>query len=211
MSQAKLSAVLRYLPLLAIPEATKKLTDTQLLSRFVATRDEMAFTAIVHRHARLVWAVCRNVLQHDQDAEDAVQASFLVLATKAGSIRKTHSLASWLHGVALRTAMLAKRRAATQRSHEKARSTMAKKTAEGETAFTELLAVLDGEIQRLPKKYAAPFVLCCLEGKNGPEAARQLGWKLGTVTGRLSLARSLLRRRLLKRGIDLSLVLGGGR
>jgi len=192
-----------------MPEATKKLTDAQLLLRFLAEGDETAFTVIVQRHARLVWTVCRHVLQHDQDAEDAMQTSFLVLATKGGSIRKTASLASWLHGVAYRTSMVAKRKMAAQRSHEKATCKMEQPQTESETAWKELLAVLDSEIHRLPSHYAAPFLLCCLEGKSGPEAARQLGWKEGTVTSRLTRARKLLRQRLLRRGIDLSLVLGG--
>jgi RNA polymerase sigma factor (sigma-70 family) len=210
MRQPEFSTILRHLRGLTVPEATKKLTDAQLLKQFTAAQDETAFTVLVQRHARLVWAVCRNTLQHQQDAEDALQASFLVLATKAGSIRKAASLANWLHGVAFRTAMLVKRRAAVQRSHEeKARSTMTPPKSESETAWKELLAVLDIEIRRLPEKYAAPFVLCCLEGRSGPEAARQLGWKEGTVTNRITHARKLLRQRLVRRGIDLSLVLGG--
>jgi RNA polymerase sigma factor (sigma-70 family) len=210
MRQPEFSNILHHLRGLTVPEATKKLTDAQLLERFTAAQDETAFTVLVQRHARLVWAVCRNTLQHQQDAEDALQASFLVLATRARSIKKAASLANWLHGVAFRTAMLVKRRAAVQRSHEeKARSTMTQSKSESETAWRELLGVLDSEIRRLPGKYAAPFVLCCLEGRSGPEAARQLGWKEGTVTNRLTQARKLLRQRLVRRGIDLSLVLGG--
>ena len=209
MSQTKFSAVLRHIRGMAIPDATKLQTDGGLLTQFVTSRDEEAFTAIVQRHGRLVWSVCHNVLHHDQDAEDAMQAAFLVLATKARSVKKRSSLASWLHGVAYRTAMLAKRRAAAQRSHEKARTILARSHCESEVAWRELLAILDAEIRRLPEKLAAPFVLCCLEGLSGPEAARHLGWKEGTVTGRLTQARKLLRQRLLRRGINLALVLGG--
>lgn len=209
MSQAKFGAVLGHIRLMAIPEATRKLTDGELLARFRTGRDEAAFAAIVQRHGRLVWTVCRHVLQHEQDAEDAMQASFLVLATRAHTIAKTPSLASWLHGVAYRTSLLARRRSAIQRTHEKARTNMTRDPGDAETAWKELLAVLDGEIRRLPEKYAAPFVLCCLEGMNGPEAARHLGWKEGTVSGRLTQARKILRQRLVRRGIDLSLVLAG--
>ena len=189
MSQAKFGTVLRHLRAMVVPKAMKQLSDGQLLQCYLAGKDEGAFTTIVQRHARLVWAVCRNVLGHDEDAEDALQASFLVLATKGASIKKAQSLASWLHGVAFRTAMMAKRRAAVRRVHEKVREAMTEQNrtaADSQTAWKELLGILDAEVRRLPEKYAAPFILCCLEGRSGPEAARVLGWKEGTVAGRLS-------------------------
>jgi RNA polymerase sigma factor (sigma-70 family) len=209
MQQAQLGTVLRFCRGLTVPEATRDLTDQDLLHRFTSSRDETAFVAIVQRHARLVWSVCRNVLQHEQDAEDCVQACFLVLANRAETIKKADSLANWLHGVAYRTALLAKRKLAARRAHERSRQAMRQTTSTTEAAWKELLAVLDAEIRRLPEKYGAPFVLCCLEGLSGPDAARQLGWKEGTVSGRLCQARKLLRERLARRGIQLALVMGG--
>src|SRR5580765_1337443 len=98
MRQSPITSVLSHLRAMSATAALKDLPDALLLERFLAQRDEIAFTVLVRRHARLVWTVCRNVLHHEQDVEDALQASFLVLATKAGSIKKRQSLASWLHG-----------------------------------------------------------------------------------------------------------------
>jgi RNA polymerase sigma factor (sigma-70 family) len=210
MREPPFSTVVSHLRGLTVPESVKKLSDAQLLERYASRQDHAAFTVLVQRHARLVWAVCRNTLRHQQDAEDALQASFLVLATRASSIKKSKALASWLHGVAFRTAMLVKRKAAVQRIHErKAGTEMATSQSDSESAWRDLLGVLDEEVRRLPESYAAPFVLCCLEGRSGPEAARQLGWPEGTVATRLARARKLLQARLLRRGIDLTLVLAG--
>ncbi len=204
MAQSQPGTVLRYLRRLAVGGDTPERTDPELLHAFCAGNDPAAFAALVRRHGPLVWGLCRQALGHVQDAEDAFQATFLVLAKKAGSIRKGEALVSWLHGVAHRTAMSAKRDAARRRAREG-------KTAERrpaanpawELAWREVQTLLDEEIARLPEKYRAPFLLCCLENRSREEAARLLGLREGTVWSRLTRARRLLRQRLARRGVTL--------
>ncbi len=176
-------------------------TDADLLGRIAARREEAAFAAVLERHGPLVFGVCRRVLADVQDAEDAFQATFLVLARKAGSIRRGASLASWLHGVALRVSLEAKTRAALRRRHERAAAALRRDGAPDEAPWADVRPALDEELRRLPEKYRAPLVLHYLEGKTKQEAARQLGWAEGTVSGRLDRARKLLRRRLVRRGV----------
>jgi RNA polymerase sigma factor (sigma-70 family) len=185
------------------------LSDAELLSRFVASKDADAFTTLMQRHGRMVWSVCRHVLRHDHDAEDAFQAAFLVLARKAGSIRKGTSVASWLHGTAYHIASRARRDAATRRAHEQKGKAMPQAEAAAETAWREVLAIVDEELRRLSEKQRSAFVLCVLEGKSLADAARQLGWKEGTLSGTLSRAREQLRWRLARRGVSLSAILTG--
>src|SRR5262249_53187292 len=172
-----------------------------------AHRDEAAFTELVRRHSRLVLSVCGHVLQQAQDAEDALQATFLVLARKPGSIRKGEALASWLYGVAFRIAMKAKRQAAKRNSRGTRGVSIEKREPPNEAALREIQAILHEEIHRLPPKYRDPFVLCCLDGVSRKEAAEQLRWKEGTVAGRVAVARERLRRRLAHRGVALSAAL----
>jgi RNA polymerase sigma factor (sigma-70 family) len=204
----ELQAAVEQIRRLAAPELARERTDQQLLHDFRTHRDEAAFAALVKRHASMVLRICRRVLQHAQDAEDAFQATFLVLARNSTTIRKKTALVSWLHGVAYRTAMRARRDFARQRFHERRAVPMTRTEPAWELALRELQSVVDRETQRLPEKYRAPFVLCCLESKSKNEAASQLGWKVGTVSSRLAQARKLLQARLSRRGVSLSAVLG---
>jgi RNA polymerase sigma factor (sigma-70 family) len=183
------------------------MSDAQLLQVFARDNDQVAFTAIVERHGRLVLSVCRHVLGHVQDAEDAFQATFLVLARKAPSILKQSSLASWLHGVAYRMCIKAKRGAARRRAHEKNAGTPSAAETTDELTWREAQAILDEEITRLPDKYRAPLVLCCLDGRSRIDAAEQLGIKEGTLSSRLAAARKRLQERLALRGVTLATVL----
>ena len=179
------------------------LTDAQLLERFVAGRDEGAFAILVERHGPMVLAVCRGVLEDINDAEDAFQATFLVLFRKAGGLRVAGSLGSWLYRVAYRIAIRANAVTARRRERSGEEGTMADRAAATETAEIDrdLLPMIHQEIDRLPDKYRAPIALCYFEGLSYEDAARQLGWPLGTVGSRLARARDLLRSRLTRRGI----------
>jgi RNA polymerase sigma-70 factor (ECF subfamily) len=152
----------------------------------------------------MVLGVCQRVLHDPHDAEDAFQATFLVLARNAGSIAKRDSVGSWLYGVAHRTALKARAEAAKRRALERQSGDMANADPMAEIIWRDLRPVLDEELGRLPEKYRAPLVLCYLEGKTNEEAAQQLGWTKGTVSGRLARARDLLRTRLTRRGLALS-------
>src|SRR5262249_12815651 len=168
----------------------------------------------VGRHGTLVFGVCRRTLGREQDAEDAFQAAFLVLARKAASIRKTESVASWLYGVAWRCAARLRRDLAQRRRHEnavvarsgdRARALDRARAPEApDPSWREVQEALHEELARLPEKYRAPLVLCCLEGRTQCEAARQLGWGENVLRGRLDRGRERLRQRLVRRGITLS-------
>jgi len=180
-------------------------TDAELLRQFVATRDEAAFTALVSRHGPMVRDVCRRLLTDDNDIDDALQATFLVLVRKAPGLRPA-SLAGWLHGVAHRVALNARKSASRRQRHEREARAMTPAEAPADRSWDDLRPVLDEELSRLPEKYRAPLVLCYLEGKTNEEAAQQLSWTKGTVSGRLARARDLLRLGLTRRGISLSAV-----
>jgi RNA polymerase sigma factor (sigma-70 family) len=186
-----------------------QLSDGQLLQRFAAGRDEAAFAVLLQRYSRLVYSVCRNVLRHDHDAEDAFQATFLVLARRAGAIRSDQAIGSWLYRVAYRVSIKARTAAERRRRQESQAAQPPEARPTGDLAWRELQAMLDRELNRLPDKYRAPFVLCCLLGKSKTEAAADLNWKEGTVSSRLSHARQLLRTRLARRGVTLSALLSG--
>src|SRR5262249_31376838 len=158
------------------------------LERFVARRDEAAFEALVRRHGPMVLGVCRRVLRNEADAEDAFQATFLVLVKKARSVVPRALVGSWLYGVAHNTARKAKAMNSKRRAKERLAGAAPRPAAPAE-ACRQLHARLDEELSRLPDKYRAPVVLCDLEGKSYKEAARLLGWPQGTLSGRLTRAR----------------------
>jgi RNA polymerase sigma factor (sigma-70 family) len=191
--------------LLAGPGAS--LTDHQLLERFTHSRDEQAFAALMQRHAALVLGVCRRVLHHEHDAEDAFQATFLALARQAASIRKGDSLSSWLHSVAFRVALRIRRDTGRHGTLEQETADRPGRDVLADVSGRELLAALDEEMQRLPETWRAAVVLCLLQGRTQDEAARQLGWPRGTLKGRLERGRALLHRRLARRGLALSAAL----
>jgi DNA-directed RNA polymerase specialized sigma24 family protein len=175
-------------------------TDGQLLSCFIATGDEAAFAALVRRHGPMVLGVCRRLLGNWHDAEDAFQATFLVLARRAGSVVKRESVGSWLHGVACRTALQAASANARRRAKERQVEHMPHPGVPPEVP-RDWLPLLDWEPGRLPELYREAVVLCDLEGRTRGEAARLLGLPEGTLSGRLTTARRLLARRLARYGL----------
>jgi RNA polymerase sigma factor (sigma-70 family) len=169
--------------------------------------DQGAFETLVRRHGPMVLRVCLRTLGHIHDAEDALQATFLVLARQATSIRAKESLASWLHGVAYRMARHAKRAAVRRHKHESRAKPAQPRDPALTAAWQELQVLLDEEIDGLPETLRAPFVSCCLENKSSAETAQQLGLTDGTVCMRLSRARKLLQKRLTRRGVSLATAL----
>ena len=187
------------------------LTDAQLLDRFIARRDEPAFAALMVRHGPMVLCLCRQMLRDVQDAEDAFQAAFLVLARNAASIRKRPSLSAWLYGVAYKVSARLRGRAERRRTRERPGFDLTSLPAAGAVLNPDLGPIMHEEIRRLPEKYRAPVVLCYLEGKTNEEAAGQLRWPVGTVKARLSRARDLLRARLARRDMGAAAVLAPAR
>src|SRR5262245_32854741 len=204
MPPRQLQPVLQYLHKTVGAPATGP-TDAELLERFVAGGDHGAFELLVWRHERMVLGVCRRLLPDPQDAEDAFQATFLVLVKSACSVRKGDSLASWLYGVAYRCASKARagprRRARREQGDHDLACVGAEDDRLAAAGTDEVWAVLDEEVEQLPEKYRAPVVLCYLEGKTYDEAGRQLGCHRATVSTRLTKARDLLRNRLRARGV----------
>jgi RNA polymerase sigma factor (sigma-70 family) len=204
MPHDTLHSVLHYLRRLAPAHEPADEGDVQLLRRFSAEGDEAAFAALVRRHGPMVWAVCARMLPQASDAEDAFQATFLVLCRKAGGLRGPDRLGPWLHGVACRTAAKARLRAARRLAREKAVARALAAESTPEVVWREVRGVLDEEVSRLPEHYRAPFLLCYLEGLTNEEAARRLCCPKGTVLSRLARARERLRLRLARRGLALS-------
>ena len=180
-------------------------TDTALLERFAARREEAAFEALVCRHGPMVLGLCRRLLPDMQDAEDAFQATFLVLVRKAASLRQGELLAGWLYRVAYRIAVRARAVAARRRGRERQGVEMAEARPSGAGDEADLGPLLHEEVNRLPERYRLPVLLCYLQGRTNEQAARELAWPVGTVKGRLTRARALLRGRLARRGVGLSL------
>jgi RNA polymerase sigma factor (sigma-70 family) len=180
------------------------LSDAQLLERFINRHDSTALAVLVRRHGPMVWGVCRRVLHNHHDAEDAFQATFLVLVRKAASIASRELLANWLYGVAYQTALKARATVARRGSRERQVTDMPEPEVVERQLWHDLQPVLDRELNGLPDKYRTPIILCDLEGKTRKEAARQLGCPEGTVAGRLARARVMLAKRLAKHGLAVS-------
>jgi RNA polymerase sigma factor (sigma-70 family) len=208
MANAQLEKVVRYVRMVAQPHDAP-LTDAHLLECFVTRREEAAFAALVRRHGPMVLGVCRRVLDHSHDADDAFQATFLVLVRKAASVTPRESVGNWLYGVAYRTALKARTLAAKRRHREQHIPARTAPSPADDLICRELRAVLDRELSRLPDKYRAPLVLCDLEGKTRKEVARQLCLNEGTLSSRLATARKLLARPLARRGLLLSSAVPG--
>jgi RNA polymerase sigma factor (sigma-70 family) len=207
MAAARLGAVLRHIRHLTADPNSGEPNDGALLRAFLSRNDQGAFEALVRRHGPMVLRVCRRALNNAHDAEDALQATFLLLARRAASIRKRESLASWLHGVASRMAADARKAAARRHRHESRAHPAPPPDPALSAAWKELQALLDEEIARLPETLRGPFVLCCLENQSCAEAARRLGLEEGAVAMRLSRARKRLQGRLARRGVALTAVL----
>src|SRR5262245_16698590 len=184
--------------------------DSALLTRFGTARQPAAYEALVARHGPMVLRVCRHMLGNLEDAEDAFQATFLVLARRAANVRPPGALAGWLHGVAYHVALRA-RQSALRRRHEGLAPDLTPPDPRpdplAEVSAREALRALEEEVQRLPEAYRLPVVLCCLHGLTQDEAARQLGCTPGSVKGRLERGRARLHARLARRGLTLSAAL----
>jgi RNA polymerase sigma factor (sigma-70 family) len=204
MASGQLPNVVGFLRSLTEQGPLADLSDGQLLDRFLDGADELAFATLLRRHGPLVLSICRRVLPLAADAEDAFQATFLIFIRKARGIAKRTSVACWLHGVAHRVAVRAKKDAARRRARERQAQRQSPPDAFREVVLQDLRALLDEEVLKLPEAYRVPFVLCYLQGRTNEECARLLGCPTGTVQSRLARAREILRGRLARRGLTLS-------
>lgn len=200
-----LPAVLEHVQRRLRPSLSGVVTDAQLLERFLRERDEAAFELLMWRHGPMVFGVCLRVLQHTQDAEDAFQAAFLMLARKAYSIGRRESVSGWLYMVAYRIALRARTRSMRRGRLERPLDDLLPiDNKSGDPAdlssWRELRQLLDTELSQIPEKYRTAFILCHLEGKTCDEAAEHLGCPRGTVQSRVGRARERLRARLSRRG-----------
>jgi RNA polymerase sigma factor (sigma-70 family) len=200
MARAEGTSLLGQLRRLLCASALTGAPDEALLGQFVTHRDQGAFAVLVRRHGPMVWGICRRILGDSPDAEDAFQATFLIFARKAAAIQRRELLANWLFGVARRSALRVRAVQARHARREQSRDPLPEMASAGQV-WSDARAVLDEELARLPAKYRMPLLLCGLEGLTHAEAAKSLGWPTGTVAGRLSRGRALLRTRLLRRGI----------
>jgi RNA polymerase sigma factor (sigma-70 family) len=204
MATGQMSEVMQHLRRTVLLLDGAGLTDAELLEDYVSRREEAALAALVRRHGPMVWGVCRRVLRNHHDAEDAFQATFLVLVRKAAAIVPREMVANWLYGVARQTALKARATAARRKGRERQVAEMPEPAAVEQDLWRDLRPLLDEELSRLPDKYRAVIILCELEGKTRKEAARELRWPEGSVAGRLVRARAMLAKRLAQRGVALS-------
>lgn len=203
MADNHVNEIIQHLGRIVLRSNGAGLTDGQLLSRYIEARDENAFAALVKRHGPMVWGVCRRLL-NQHDAEDAFQATFLVLVRKAATIIPREMIANWLYGVAYRTARRVKVTAAKRYRKEKQIVQMPEAAVDETDLWADLRPLLDQELSRLPDKYRAVIVLCDLEGKTRHQAAGQLRLAQGTVASRLTRARAMLAKRLARHGLTMS-------
>jgi RNA polymerase sigma factor (sigma-70 family) len=203
MVTTHLSRAIQTIRYAAFPREEAGRSDGQLLESYIRSREELAFAALVHRHGPMVWGVCRRILPGHQDAEDAFQATFLVLVRKAASIVPREMVANWLYGVANQTARKARGAGVRRRDREK-QVTAVPEPAIHDEPLDDLRPLLDRELSRLPDKYRSVIVLCDLEGKTRKEAARHFNLPEGTVATRLATARTMLARRLERSGLTVS-------
>jgi RNA polymerase sigma factor (sigma-70 family) len=204
MSKGSCVGLVRFLDRIGGVGGTTTLTDRELLERFVVRGNEDAFAALMRRHGPTVLGVCRRVLRDAPDVEDAFQATFLVLARKAGGVRRPEQLGNWLYGVAFNAARKARDEAARRRERERQAAHRPADAIRDDAVEHDLLPAIDTEIERLPERMRSAVILCNLQGKTTAEAARQLGCPRGTILSRLAHARELLRVRLSRRGVALS-------
>lgn len=204
MAKEPFADVLLHIRRLIGPAESADQTDGQLLLRFAAGEEDAAFAALVQRHGPLVLGVCRRLLPSAADAEDAFQATFLVLLRKAKSLNQYGSLANWLYTVAYHLALKIRARNARREARERPIVDEPPSLADADAGWDELRPVLDAELNRLPAKYRQAVLLCYLEGKTTEEAGRELGCPAGTIKCRLSRAREMLRKRLTRRGLSLA-------
>jgi RNA polymerase sigma factor (sigma-70 family) len=200
MATSQLGEVLRHLRRAALHDGDGQ-TDGQLLEGFVCRREGAALEALVRRHGPMVWGVCRRALRNPQDAEDAFQATFLVLVRKAASVVPRELVGNWLYGVAYQTAWKARVTTAKRRAREQQVPQPPEPAAGEQDPWRDLRPLLDQELRRLPARYRAAIVLCDLEGKTRAEASRQLGVPEGTLSGRLTRGRAMLAKRLRGHGL----------
>ncbi len=208
MSTGQSGSATGYLTALFREGTLSSKSDSELLEQFITARSdrddqaELAFSALLQRHGAMVLRICRSVLGDDHQAEDAYQATFLVLASRARSIRRRVSLASWLYGVALRVARTERSRAARRKRHERRHAEMISESTARTPHCDEAARALHEEIGLLPERYRSAVVLCHLEGLTHEAAALRLGRPVGTVHSRLATARERLRARLIRRGLE---------
>lgn len=179
-------------------------SDRELLQRYNQQRSESAFEELMHRHGPLVWGVCQRMLSHRQDAEDAFQATFMVLARKSKTVYRPERLGHWLYGVACYAASNVRKCRQRRKGREQPWGETLDVPDYRHALWNEVSPLVDEELNRLPAKYRLPLVLCCIEGMTHQEAAQLLKWPVGTVAGRASRGREMLRKRLLQRGVMVS-------
>jgi RNA polymerase sigma factor (sigma-70 family) len=204
MVSSQMSNVIQHLRRAVLVRDGAGLTDRQLLEDFISRLDEAALAALIHRHGPMVWGVCRRVLRNYHDAEDAFQATFLVLVRRAASIASPALLANWLYGVAHQTALKARATNGKRRERERQVPQMPEPAATEKDLWNDLQPLLDQELSRLPDIYRVAIVLCELEGKTRKAAARQIGVPEGTLAARLARGRVMLAKRLARHGLAVS-------